>query len=236
MNLKSKKDIVFIVLTAFFVCNAVIAELIGGKLICFFGTFTQSIGILLWPVVFLITDLVNEYFGKEGVKKLTLVTMGIIAYAFITLLVCMQFQAIPGSPVDDRHFNTVFGQSMYIIIGSIVAFGVSQLVDSGIFWMLRSKTGKGHIWLRATGSTIISQLLDTFIVQFIAFVVPGVWTISTWLHNAGWGYAFKLLVAICLIPFIYLGHFLIDKFLGDKTSKQLIQHSAEQTLQHPVHE
>ena len=70
------------------------------------------------------------------------------------------------------------------------------------------------IWLRATGSTVISQLIDTFMVQFIAFVIPGKWSLGDFAVNAAWGYAFKLLVAIALIPLIYLGHFAIEKYLG----------------------
>ena len=69
------------------------------------------------------------------------------------------------------------------------------------------------IWLRSTGSTVVSQLIDTFVVQFIAFVLPGKWAFDQFLVNAAWGYSFKLLVAICLIPLIYVGHFLINKFL-----------------------
>ena len=69
------------------------------------------------------------------------------------------------------------------------------------------------IWLRATGSTVVSQLVDTFIVQYIAFVLPGKWTTNEFIHNASWGYSFKLLIAVCLIPLIYVGHFLINKYL-----------------------
>ena len=78
---------------------------------------------------------------------------------------------------------------------------------------LRNKTGSKLIWLRATGSTAVSQLIDTFLVQFIAFVLPGKWAFDEFLKNAAWGYTFKLLVALCLIPLVYLGHFAIDKFL-----------------------
>lgn len=214
MNFSSRKDLVFIILAGFFVTNAIVAELIGGKLVQFFGLFTQSIGIILWPVVFILTDLINEHYGKQGVRKLTYITVGLIAYTFILLSIGMSIQAADFSPVNDSVFKTVFGQSQWIIIGSIVAFLVSQLVDVWVFWVFRNKTGGKLIWLRATASTAVSQLIDTFIVQFIAFVLPGSWTMNQFLTNASWGYSFKLLVALCLIPFIYLGHFAINKFLA----------------------
>ena len=213
MDLKNRKDVVFLVLAGFFITNALIAELIGGKLIQFFGLFTQSIGIILWPMVFILTDLINEHFGKDGVKKLTYITIGLISFAFIILAIAIKIPATPFSPVNNEVFKTVFGQSQWIIVGSIVAFFVSQLVDVYVFLSLKKITGNKFIWLRATGSTLISQLVDTFIVQYIAFVIPAKWTFNEFITNACWGYSFKLIIAIALIPIIYIGHYLIDKFL-----------------------
>jgi uncharacterized integral membrane protein (TIGR00697 family) len=236
MNLANKKDVVFLVLAGFFITNAIVAELIGGKLVMFFGTFTQSIGIVMWPVVFIVTDLVNEYYGKSGVRKLSYITVALIGFTFLYLFICMQIPAVTFSPVSDDNFKKVFGQSMYIMIGSIVAFLVSQMVDSGIFWLLREKSGKKMLWLRSTGSTVVSQLVDTFIVQFIAFVIPGVWTMDVFLRNASYGYLFKLLVAVAIIPVIYLVHFLIDRYLGEHTSHDMVKHTAEDALHHEIKE
>ena len=216
MDLKSRKDIVFLVLAGFFITNAIVAELIGGKLVQFFGLFTQSIGIILWPVIFLLTDLINEYYGKDGVKKLTYITVGLISFTFILLTVALNIPATSFSPVSDDNFKTVFGQSQWIIVGSIVAFLFSQLIDVYVFWAFKKATGNKHIWLRATGCTLVSQLVDTFVVQYIAFVLPGKWAFSDFLTNASWGYAFKLLVALALIPMIYVGHYVIGKYLHKK--------------------
>lgn len=213
MDFNRRRDIVFLVLAGFFVTNAVVAELIGGKLVQYFGTFTQSIGIILWPVVFVLTDLINEHYGKSGTRKLTYITVGLIIYTYLLLTVAMGTEAVPFSPVSDEHFRAVFGQSQWIIIGSVVAFLISQLVDVYMFWIFRRATGGKMIWLRATGSTAISQLIDTFVVQFVAFVIPKVWTLEELLVNASWGYAFKLLVAVGMIPLIYAGHYLIRLFL-----------------------
>ncbi len=214
MDFNKRKDLVFIVLAGFFVTNAIVAELIGGKVVEFFGLFKQSVGIILWPVVFLLTDLINEHYGKQGVRKLTYITVGLIAYMFLIISISLHIKSIPGGPVNDESFTMVFGQSQWIILGSIIAFLISQLVDVYIFWVFRNRTGSKLIWLRATGSTVISQLFDTFLVQYIAFVLPGKWTMDQFTTNAAWGYSFKLLIAFCLIPFIYFGHFAINKYMG----------------------
>jgi uncharacterized integral membrane protein (TIGR00697 family) len=213
MDLSKKKDTVFIILSGFFVTNAIVAELIGGKLVQFFGLFTQSLGIILWPVVFLLTDIINEYFGKKGVRKLTFITVGLIAYTYLLITVGINISATSFSPVNDEVFETVFGQSQWIIIGSMVAFLCSQLVDVYFFWVFRNLTKGRMVWFRATASTVISQLFDTFIVQFIAFVLPGKWAFDEFLKNASIGYVFKLLVSLMLIPFIYLLHNIIRKYL-----------------------
>ncbi len=210
---KSKKDTVFVVLAGIFITNAVVAELIGGKLIQI-GPFVMSIGILPWPIVFLTTDLINEYFGEKGVRRLSILTAALIAYAFIILLLGI---AIPGakgiSPVSDEQFQAVFGQSMWIIVGSIIAFMVSQLIDVTVFWFFKNKTGDKKIWLRATGSTVISQLFDSFIVLGIAFWLPGKIDFETFIGSALTGYTLKLGIAILLTPLIYWGHKIIKNYL-----------------------
>lgn len=216
LDFNKRKDIVFLVLAGFFITNAIVAELIGGKLVQFFGLFTQSISIIMWPIIFLLTDLINEYYGKNGVKKLTYITVGLISFTYIILAISMSIPATSFSTVSDGAYTTVFGQSQWIIVGSVTAFLVSQLVDVQIFWMFKKLTGNKYIWLRATGSTVISQMIDTFIVQFIAFVVPGKWLFSEFLVNAAWGYGFKLIVAIVLTPLIYLGHYVIAYYLKKK--------------------
>jgi queuosine precursor transporter len=216
MNFNNRRDIVFLILAGFFVTNAIVAELIGGKLVAFFGLFTQSIGIILWPVVFVLTDLINEHYGKKGVKKLTYITVGLIAYTYILITLAINIPAVERSPISDSLFASVFGQSQWIIFGSLVAFVVSQLADVYVFSFFKKRTGGRMIWLRATGSTVISQLFDTFIVQYIAFVMPGKLLFGEYLFMASKGYVFKLIVAICLTPLIYLGHYAINRFLGEQ--------------------
>ena len=211
---QSKKDTVYVVLAGIFITNAVVAELIGGKLIQV-GSAVMSIGILPWPIVFITTDLINEYFGEKGVRKLSLITASLIAYTFVILYLAMQIPAVDGKNlVTDAQFNGVFGQSMWIIVGSITAFLVSQLIDVTIFHFVKNRTGNKMIWLRSTGSTVISQLFDSFIVLGIAFWMTGKMTTEVFITSAFTGYFVKLIIAILMTPLIYLVHYLIRNYIA----------------------
>jgi uncharacterized integral membrane protein (TIGR00697 family) len=213
---QNKKDIVYVILAGIFITNAVVAELIGGKLITVFGV-PMSVGILPWPIVFVTTDLINDYFGEKGVRKLSLITASLIAYTFVILFIAMQIPAMHGDKlITDEQFNGVFGQSMWIIVGSITAFMVSQLIDVSIFHFVKNKTGGKMIWLRSTGSTLISQLFDSFIVLGIAFWMTGKMTTQVFIASAITGYLVKMSIAILLTPLIYLGHSLIEKYIHGK--------------------
>lgn len=226
MGIQTRRDIVYLALAGFFVTNAILGELTGGKLFTF-GIFTLSIGVIPWPVVFIATDLINEYFGREGVRRLTLMTIALIVYAFIVLFLAMQVPAAPFSPVNDAQFQAVFGQSLWIIVGSVTAFALSQLVDVGVFWLVRHRTGGRFLWMRATGSTVVSQLIDSIVIVGIAFWLPGKVKTSEFLQVAASNYSFKLLIAIGVTPLLYAGHAAIDRFLGIEEAHQLIEQSAK---------
>jgi hypothetical protein len=209
----SKKDLVYVILAGIFITNAIVAELIGGKLI-YIGDYVMSVGILPWPIVFVTTDLINEYFGQSGVRKLSILTASLIAYCFVVLFIALQIPAVKGvGLVTDSQFNGVFGQSMWIIVGSIIAFLVSQLIDVTVFHFFKKKTGNKMIWLRSTGSTVISQFFDSFIVLGIAFWLTGKLSTDVFIASALTGYFVKLLIAIAMTPLIYFGHFAIEKYL-----------------------
>ncbi len=210
---QSKKSTVYVVLAGIFITNAIVAELIGGKLIDV-GPAVMSIGILPWPIVFITTDLINEYFGEKGVRKLSVITACLIAYTFIVLFFAMKIPSSGVSTVSDSQFTAVFGQSQLIIVGSITAFLVSQLIDVSIFHFFKRRTGEKMIWLRSTGSTVISQLFDSFIVLGIAFWIPGIMDTETFIFSALTGYSVKLAIAVLMTPMIYLGHNLIDNYIA----------------------
>lgn len=221
----SRKELVYLILGGIFVTNAILGEVMGGKLIQV-GPYVMSMGVLPWPVVFLTTDLINEYFGKSGVRKLTFLTVGLILYAFAIIYASMGIPAAPISPVDDKSYVTVYGQSLWIIVGSVTAFMASQLIDVLVFWLFRDRTGGRHLWLRATGSTTVSQLIDTFVILGIAFWLPGKISTRDFLGLALTNYTYKFLIAVALTPLIYLAHGAIDRFLGREESRHLMEEAA----------
>ena len=221
-----RKQWLFVFLAGLFITNAVTAELISNKLIEIpiefnffggeFGPFVTIVGILPWPVVFLLTDLLNEFYGYKAVRKLSWITAILIAYCFLIVGLSMEIPAvnIPGSSLsDDNAYNKVFGQAQMVIVGSICAFLVSQLLDASLFSWIKSKTGDRFIWLRSTGSTLVSQLIDSYIVLYIGFVLPGSLSFADFMTIAPTNYVLKIIIAILLTPLIYLGHYLIKRYL-----------------------
>lgn len=250
---QNKQTRLFLILSGFFVTNALIAEFVGVKIfslekslgfepfdINFFGeshlSFQLTVGIILWPVVFVMTDVINEYFGKRGVKFLSYLTVGLISYAF--LMVFLGIHLVPadwwkatgenaGVPDMQAAFAAIFGQGLWIIVGSMVAFLVGQLVDVFVFQKLKKMTGEGKIWLRATGSTLVSQFIDSYVVLFIAFYIGAGWSLSTVLAIGTVGYIYKFVVAVLLTPVLYLAHYLIDGYLGKELAAEMKAHATK---------
>jgi len=247
--LDHRPTLLFIILSAFFVSNALVAEFVGVKIFAFedtvginplnwnlfghSGSLSLSAGVLLWPVVFIMTDLINEYYGKKGVKLLSYIGVGMISYAFIMIYGAIQFVPADfwltdfqeqGVPNTQAAFAVIFGQGAWIIIASIIAFLVGQVLDAMIFHRLRKWTGNEKVWLRATGSTIISQFIDSFLVLYIAFVIgPPQWPISLFLAVGTVNYTYKFLVAVFLTPVIYMMHNVIDNYLGKEVAEAMKQ-------------
>ena len=144
--------------------------------------FSLSVGVIIWPVVFISTDIVNEYFGKKGVKKISY--FHDFTYNLCVVIIFLSTKLTPnsywldinktdtdGNPFNINFaYNVIFLQSTGIIVGSVVAFLIAQLLDVFIFQRIKRITKGKFIWLRATGSTLISQLVDSFIVLIMAFV------------------------------------------------------------------
>jgi len=230
----TRKQWVYFVLGGFFLTNAILGELTGGKLFSLpayglgwlgLDTVVLSIGVIPWPVVFIITDLINEYFGQPGVRRLTFLAVGMICYAFVILFAAIQVPAWESSPVPHDMFARVFGQSMWIIVGSLAAFLIAQLLDVTLFHWFKGLTGGKALWLRATGSTVFSQMVDTFVVLFVGFRLPAILGISG--YDLTWGkfaqvavgnYSYKLLIAILITPLIYVIHGIIDRYLEREAS------------------
>jgi uncharacterized integral membrane protein (TIGR00697 family) len=245
---ENKRTILFLVLGSFFIANAIIAEFIGVKIFSLekslgispvnwnvFGnqlSFNMTVGVLLWPIVFIMTDIINEYFGKSGVKLFSYIAAGLIAYSFAAI-----FMGIKLTPADfwleretplgkmpmQEAYSQIFGQGQWIIIGSLVAFLIGQLVDVSVFTYVKKKTGNKNLWLRSTGSTLVSQLIDSFVVLFIAFYLGAGWDINLVLGICLVNYIYKLTVALLLTPVLYGVHALIDAYLGKELAESMMR-------------
>lgn len=250
MTFKTKESRLFLVLGSFFVANAILAEFIGVKIftvegslgipkfdINMFGvtdlSFNMSAGVVTWPIIFIMTDIINEYFGVKQVRFLSILAAILISYAFLVVgfamgLVPSDFwvtQQVDGEAINmNVAFNGIFGQGMWIIAGSIIAFLIGQMADVMIFHRIKRATGERSLWLRATGSTLVSQFIDSFVVIFIAFYINPQYNWS-WQMVAAIGlvnYTYKFVVAILMTPILYGVHKVIDSYLGKDLSVKLI--------------
>ena len=250
--LEDRATRLFVTLAAFFCANAVLAEFIGVKIFALEDTlgiaplslhlFGQSgslnftAGTILWPIVFIMTDTVNEYFGKRGVRLISWLAAGLIVYGFVFAYIAIQLAPASwwigamqdqGVPDYQAAFVAIFGQGMWIIVGSLVAFLLGQLIDVSVFHRIRRATGERHAWLRATGSTAVSQLIDSFVVLYIAFVLgPQQWSLSLFFAVGTLNYIYKMLAAIALIPLLYLMRAGIRRYLGEDRATELREQAA----------
>ncbi len=215
-----RRGILFLTLAAFFITSLVVGDLIGGKLmgVPLFGEVRLlSAGFIPFPITFLLTDLLNEFYGKRAARIVTFVGLGM---AVFTLLVVTLAVAAPWHPVTQSadwqgntpaQYDAVFASGRRILIASMVAYIVAQLLDISLFHRLKQLTKGKMLWLRATGSTVASQLLDTIVIQWLVWNenldVPRLTSliIFSWLG--------KLLIAVALTPLIYAGHAFVTRVL-----------------------
>lgn len=242
----------FIALAAFFCVNAVLAEFIGVKIFALedtlgiaplewnlfgqSGSLSFTAGTLLWPIVFIMTDTINEYFGRSGVRFISWLAAALIVYGFVFAFIAIHLApaawwtgiaADQGVPDYQAAFAAVFGQGLWTIWGSLVAFMLGQLIDVSVYHRIRRRTGDRHAWLRATGSTAVSQLIDSFVVLYIAFVLgPQHWKLSLFFAVGTLNYIYKMLAAVALIPLLYLARAGIRRYLGNARAAELQAHAA----------
>ncbi len=243
----------FLLLAGFFIANALVAEFVGVKIfsfektigiepyaLSFFGVenlgFNLTAGVVLWPVIFIMTDVINEYFGMKSVRLLSYLAIGLIIYAFVMIYFAIglepndwwQYESGKLGPSSALHiedmnlsFKKIMGQGMWIIGGSMIAFLIGQIVDVAIFHRIKKWTGERMVWLRATGSTLVSQFIDSYVVLIIAFYVGADWELSMVFAIGTVNLIYKFIVAILLTPTIYLAHGIIDRYLGKELSDKM---------------
>lgn len=253
---QSKKNTLFIVLSGLFLTNALIAEVIGVKIFSaeallgfpaaqihllgdFVLDFNLTAGAVIWPVVFITTDIINEYFGKRGVKRISYLAVVFIAYAFVAIYLVTGLppaafwleansQDPEGNPFNINYaFATIFRQGLGVIVGSIIAFLIGQLLDALVFHKLRRITGNEKVWLRATGSTLVSQLVDSFVVLWVAFYLFGNWSWQQVIAVGTVNYIYKFVAAVLLTPTLYVSHYLIDRYLGRELAREMTQEAIQ---------
>lgn len=239
--LNDKATRLYILLGAFFTASAIVAEMIGVKLFqletamglakadfSLLGqdqlSFVLSVGVLPWPIIFIMTDVINDYYGVRGVRFLTLTTAALIAFTFVLLWLAIRMppdqgwwlgsSAAQGVPDMQAAFRSIFGQGNNIIIGSLTAFIIGQLVDARTFRAFKRITGDRRIWLRATGSTLISQLIDSVVVTYVAFWVFKGMPFAQCTAMVLTAYCYKFLVALLATPLVYLVHAGVERYLG----------------------
>ncbi|MEP7258328.1 MAG: queuosine precursor transporter [Flavitalea sp.] len=246
--IRDKPTRLYLILGGFFVANALIAEIIGVKVFSLEDTlsipradfslmgadhlsFGLTVGVLPWPVVFVLTDIINEYYGVKGVRFLSVLTAALISFAFVVFYFAIHVSpdtswwlgsySKSGVPDMQAAFAAIFGQGMNIIIGSLAAFLLGQIADAYIFRRIKFLTGEKRIWMRATLSTLVSQLIDSFVVTYIAFYVFRGVSIGQCTAWALTSYTYKFLIAILFTPVVYGIHWLAERYLGKQLAHDM---------------
>lgn len=209
---------IFVWMTAIFVISLVVADLIGAMLFSFrlsvFGVeipVLLSAGIIPFPITFILTDLLNEFYGKEGARFVTWVGFGMCFLTFAFLFVGNHLPVDGRTIIPKSVFMTLSTQYTGMFLASLTAYLIGQMLDIQIFHLLRSRTKHKWIWLRATGSTVISQLFDSLIVTSIAFW--GSMSLSNIFQLALGNYTWKFIIAVSITPLLYLGHGLLRNLM-----------------------
>ncbi len=230
---------VYLWLSSFSLACLLIADIVGVKLfrIPFPGNFsfrmpfsdvvydsvTHTCGMLTFPVTFLITDLLNDYYGKKAARRVVWIgfAMAMIVFGVVNIA-----QAMPAWDVSfnvtQAAFDSIFGSAKVMYVASLMAYLVGNFSDIAIFGLLKRVTRGRLIWLRATGSTVVSQVVDSFIVTYLAFglgrmLIPGSGTPMPFgeiIKTAATGYTLKFVIAIAITPIIYLGHRILRGWFG----------------------
>ena len=215
----------YIYLAAIFVSCLLLGDIIGGKTIATpLGPI--SVGIIPFPVTFLLTDVVNDFYGRKGARFLTILGAAMAVLAWIVLQAGTLLPVDQSTYFTQAEFSKIFGGSAQLFIASIIAYLIGQFLDIQVFQFWKALTRSKHLWLRATGSTVLSQIVDTVTINVIFWT----WTASSdpngflgkmasgdrwsWIFaKIGREYGIKLVVAIALTPIVYALHGLIVKWL-----------------------
>jgi uncharacterized integral membrane protein (TIGR00697 family) len=210
----------YVFLACGFVTALVVGDIIAVKVteMTLFGVvFPFTAGLLPFPVTFLITDLLNEFYGKQAAKQVTWfgLAMAVFTITFVTIGIHLPWAAMTledgWGGVRASEFDKVMGGSVRIYVGSLTAYVVAQFTDISVFNLLKRLTKNKALWLRATGSTVVAQIIDTIVVNVIAW--GGTMRASELVRLMIFSYVVKLVIAVALTPVIYVGHAIVERWL-----------------------
>ena len=220
---------IYMLLGALFITSLVVSNLIFKKFFYWypfeteiFGTklFEISVGILPYPITFLITDLISEIYGKKKANQV--VVTGIFA-SFFSMLIVYTANIVPAtdwSPVKDEMYTSVFGSTAIAVFASMIAYLLAQFIDIQIYHFWKKLTKGKHLWLRNNFSTFLSQFVDTFAVLFLLSSFGEIqWNLFVGLLIAG--FLFKVMMAVIDTPFLYLGVWLFRRRFKLAVNKEL---------------
>jgi uncharacterized integral membrane protein (TIGR00697 family) len=198
-------------LSATFLTSLLVADMTAGKFFSV-GGLDVSVGVIPFPITFLLTDVVNEYYGSRGARFLTAVGALMLVFAFAIIVVARVLPVSPHSPISQDAFDAVFGLSFRFFAASLFAYLVGQLADIQAFRLTKRLTRNRHLWLRATGSTAISQIVDTTVVNVTALV--GILPAAEIVEVTAFNYGYKMIAAVLLTPLLYVAHGIVTRRLG----------------------
>jgi len=213
----------FMYLVGIFLTCLLVGDLIGGKLTTFTipgidHTLLFSVGQLCFPLTFVLTDILNEFYGRQVARKVTYLAFWMVGVAILIIFVAGQMPWWTGwgsaswtGPTPES-FDRVFSSALRIQVSSMAAFLIAQLVDISVFFLLKRATGNRYLWLRATGSTAVSQIIDTALITALAFGEQ--MTFASYTKTVVSSYEVKLFAALAVTPLIYLIHELLERRFG----------------------
>jgi uncharacterized integral membrane protein (TIGR00697 family) len=227
MTIKDKQlaDSIYLILAALFIASLVASNLIFQKFFYWepFGLyrFEISVGILPYPITFLITDVLSEVYGKKKANRVVIAGIFASFFSMFIILIADFAPAIESSPINDEVFHQVFGLSPLAVFASMIAYLFAQFIDIRIFHFWKKLTSGKHLWLRNNFSTFASQFIDTFTVLFLLCtfkILP--WPIFTSLLISG--FLFKVIIAALDTPLLYLIVYAFRKRFNLKIGEEIL--------------
>lgn len=219
---RQKADALYLFLATLFITALIVCNLIANKFLTVdlgFKTFVLSAGVLPYPITFLVTDILSEIYGRKKTNQVVMMGFAALIFTLFILWLGSMFPSVADSPVNDELYQAAYGNSWRVIMSSMVAYIIAQLVDVRLFHFWKGLTGGKYLWLRNNASTVVSQLVDTTLVVSVLFVGVKSWNEIGEMIRDGW--MFKALAALADTPFLYLATWLVRKRLKLKFAQEV---------------